>query len=112
MPQLCTAKSILFADHNYVIIIVNRLKPMSVSPLLSMSVVEVLEAMICDPHGETTQYTVFVELLRQVAGLRRRLFALFGHPAGSVRETVAVIMRTIAGGGCNCSRVHAGCCFA
>ncbi|KAK6941565.1 GYF domain 2 [Dillenia turbinata] len=89
-------KSVLFANQNYVIILVNRLKPMSVSPLLSMSIVEVLEAMICEPHGETTQYTVFVELLRQVAGLRRRLFALFGHPAESVREAVAVIMRTIA----------------
>ncbi|KAA8535011.1 hypothetical protein F0562_030014 [Nyssa sinensis] len=89
-------KSVLFAHQSNVIILVNRLKPMSVSPLLSMSVVEVLEAMICEPHGETTQYTVLVELLRQVAGLRRRLFALFGHPAESVRETVAVIMRTIA----------------
>ncbi|KHN15141.1 DnaJ like subfamily C member 13 [Glycine soja] len=89
-------KSVLFANHNYIMILVNRLKPTSVSPLLSMTVVEVLEAMICDPHGETTQYTVFVELLRQVAGLKRRLFALFGHPAESVRETVAMIMRSIA----------------
>ncbi|KAL9274125.1 DnaJ homolog subfamily C GRV2-like protein, partial [Drosera capensis] len=89
-------KSVLFAHHSYAIILVSRLKPFSVSPLLSMSIVEVLEAMICEPQGETTQYTVFVELLRQVAGLRRRLFALFGHPAESVRETVAVIMRTIA----------------
>ncbi|KAK9149024.1 hypothetical protein Scep_007781 [Stephania cephalantha] len=89
-------KSVLFANQNYVTILVNRLRPMSVSPLLSMSVVEVLEAMLCDPHGETTQYITFVELLRQVAGLRRRLFALFGHPAESVRESVAVIMRTIA----------------
>lgn len=90
------SKSVLFANQNYVTILVNRLKPLSVSPLLSMSVVEVLEAMLCDPHGETTQYTTFVELLREVAGLRRRLFALFGHPAESVRETIAVIMRTIA----------------
>lgn len=90
------AKSVLFANHSYVIILVNRLKPMSVSPLLSMAVVEVLEPMICEPHGETTQYTVLVEFLRQVAGLKRRLFALFGHPAESVRETVAVLMRTIA----------------
>ncbi|KAL5729405.1 DnaJ subfamily C grv2 [Ranunculus cassubicifolius] len=90
------SKSVLFANQNYVTILVNRLKPLSVSPLLSMSVVEVLEAMLCEPHGETTQYTTFVELLREVAGLRRRLFALFGHPAESVRETVAVIMRTIA----------------
>ncbi|XP_047308725.1 dnaJ homolog subfamily C GRV2-like [Impatiens glandulifera] len=89
-------KSVLFASNSNVIILVNRLRPMSVSQLLSMSIVEVLEAMICEPHGDTTQYTVFVELLRQVAGLRRRLFALFGHPAGTVRETVAVIMRTIA----------------
>lgn len=89
-------KSVLFLNNSNIIIVVNRLKPMSVSPLLSMSVVEVLEAMICEPHGETTQYTIFVELLRQVAGLRRRLFALFGHPAESVRKTVAVIMRTIA----------------
>ncbi|XP_038878826.1 dnaJ homolog subfamily C GRV2 isoform X1 [Benincasa hispida] len=89
-------KSVLFAHQGYVIILVNRLKPMSISPLLSMAVVEVLDAMICEPHGETTQYPVFVELLRQVAGLKRRLFALFGHPAESVRETVAVIMRTIA----------------
>ncbi|CAH9079869.1 unnamed protein product [Cuscuta europaea] len=89
-------KSVLFAQPSNLIILVNRIKPISVSPLLSMSVVEVLEAMICEPHGETTQYTVFVELLRLVAGLRRRLFALFGHPAESVRETVAVIMRTIA----------------
>ncbi|QHO50683.1 uncharacterized protein DS421_1g24440 [Arachis hypogaea] len=49
------------------------LKPTSVSPLLSMAVV-----------------------LRQVAGLKRRLFALFGHLTESVRETVAVIMRSIA----------------
>nr|AAK00435.1 hypothetical protein [Oryza sativa Japonica Group] len=56
----------------------------------------VLEAMLCEPHGETTQHATFVELLRQVAGLRRRLFALFAHPAESVRETVSVIMRTIA----------------
>jgi DnaJ family protein C protein 13 len=89
-------KSMLFAQQSNLVILVNRLKPMSVSPLLSMSVVEVLEAMICEPHGETTQYTVFVEILREVAGLKRRLFALFGHPAESVRETVAVIMRTIA----------------
>ncbi|KAG7023563.1 DnaJ-like subfamily C GRV2, partial [Cucurbita argyrosperma subsp. argyrosperma] len=89
-------KSVLFAHQGYVVILVNRLKPMSISPLLSMAVVEVLDAMICEPHGETTQYPVFVELLRQVAGLKRRLFALFGHPAESVRETVAVIMRTIA----------------
>ncbi|KAK4764687.1 hypothetical protein SAY86_025777 [Trapa natans] len=89
-------KSYLFSNHDYVTIIANRLKPMSVSPLLSMSAVEILEAMICDPHSETTQTPVFVELLRQVAGLKRRLFALFGHPAESVRETVAVIMRTIA----------------
>ncbi|KAF6175251.1 hypothetical protein GIB67_030469 [Kingdonia uniflora] len=89
-------KSVLFAHQNYVTILISRLKPMSVSALLSMSVVEVLEAMLCEPHGETTQYNTFVELLRQVAGLRRRLFALFGHPAESVRETVAVIMRTIA----------------
>ncbi|XP_027917941.1 dnaJ homolog subfamily C GRV2 isoform X1 [Vigna unguiculata] len=89
-------KSVLFANQNYIIILVNRLKPTSVSPLLTMTVVEVLEAMICDPHGETTQYSVFVELLRQVAGLKRRLFALFGHPAESVRETVAMIMRSIA----------------
>lgn len=89
-------KSVLFSQPGHVIVLVNRLRPMSVSPLLSMAVVEVLEAMVCEPHGETTQYTVFVELLRQVAGLKRRLFALFGHPAESVRETVAVIMRTIA----------------
>ncbi|XP_071716803.1 dnaJ homolog subfamily C GRV2 isoform X2 [Rutidosis leptorrhynchoides] len=89
-------KSVLFAHQGNLVILVNRLKSMSVSPLLSMSIAEVLEAMICDPHSETTQYSVFVELLRQVAGLRRRLFVLFGHPAESVREIVAVIMRTIA----------------
>ncbi|KAH6778697.1 DNAJ heat shock N-terminal domain-containing protein [Perilla frutescens var. hirtella] len=89
-------KSVLFAEQNNLNVLVNRLKPISVSPLLSMTVVEVLEAMICEPHCETTQYTVFVELLRLVAGLRRRLFALFGHPAESVRETVAVVMRSIA----------------
>ncbi|GJM91559.1 hypothetical protein PR202_ga07941 [Eleusine coracana subsp. coracana] len=74
----------------------STLKPISVSPLLSLSIVEVLEAMLCEPHGETTQHATFVELLRQVAGLRRRLFALFAHPSESVRETVSVIMRTIA----------------
>ncbi|KAL3535786.1 hypothetical protein ACH5RR_004247 [Cinchona calisaya] len=89
-------KSVLFSNQSSLIILVNRLKPMSTSPLLSMSVVEVLEVMICDANAETTQYAVFVDLLRLVAGLRRRLFALFGHAAESVRETVAVIMRTIA----------------
>lgn len=34
--------------------------------------------------------------LPQVANLRRRLFALFAHPAAGVFETVALIMRTIA----------------
>ncbi|KAK3153377.1 hypothetical protein QOZ80_2BG0171510 [Eleusine coracana subsp. coracana] len=90
------AKSVLFSQSIYVPILVNRLKPISVSPLLSLSIVEVLEAMLCEPHGETTQHATFVELLRQVAGLRRRLFALFAHPSESVRETVSVIMRTIA----------------
>ncbi|XP_039785026.1 dnaJ homolog subfamily C GRV2-like isoform X2 [Panicum virgatum] len=90
------AKSVLFSQPIYVPVLVNRLKPISVSPLLSLSVVEVLEAMLCEPHGETTQHATFVELLRQVAGLRRRLFALFAHPAESVRETISVIMRTIA----------------
>uniref|UniRef100_A0A452YQD7 J domain-containing protein n=1 Tax=Aegilops tauschii subsp. strangulata TaxID=200361 RepID=A0A452YQD7_AEGTS len=90
------AKSVLFAQPIYVPVLVSRLKPLSVSPLLSLSVVEILEAMLCDPHGETTQHATFVELLRQVAGLRRRLFALFAHPAESVRETISVIMRTIA----------------
>jgi DnaJ homolog subfamily C member 13 len=89
-------KSMLFSELSYATILVNRLRPSSVSPVLSMAVVDVLEAMLCEPYGETTQHTTFVELLRQVAGLRRRLFALFGHPAESVRETVAVIMRTIA----------------
>ncbi|KAL3643272.1 DnaJ subfamily C grv2 [Castilleja foliolosa] len=89
-------KSVLFAEQSNLTVLVNRLRPVSVSPLLSMAVVEVLEVMICEPHNETTQYTVFVELLRLVAGLRRRLFALFGHPAESVRETVAVVMRSMA----------------
>ncbi|GFP82733.1 Dnaj homolog subfamily c grv2 [Phtheirospermum japonicum] len=89
-------KSVLFAEQSNLTVLVNRLRPISVSPLLSMAVVEVLEVMICEPHSETTQYTVFVELLRLVAGLRRRLFALFGHPAESVRETVAVVMRSMA----------------
>ncbi|KAK1413925.1 hypothetical protein QVD17_29662 [Tagetes erecta] len=89
-------KSVLFAHQGNLVVMINRLKSMSVSPLLSMTIVEVLEAMICDPHGETTQYSVFVELLRQVAALKRRLFALFGHPAESVRETVAMMMRIIA----------------
>ncbi|KAJ4802760.1 DnaJ subfamily C GRV2 [Rhynchospora pubera] len=89
-------KSMLFSELSYAAILVNRLRPSSVSPLLSMAIVDVFEAMLCEPYGETTQHATFVELLRQVAGLRRRLFALFGHPAESVRETVAVIMRTIA----------------
>lgn len=90
------SKSVLFGHQHYVIVLVNRLKPTTVSPLLSMAVVEVLEALLCEPHGDTTQHTTFVELLRQVAGLKRRLFTLFGHPAEIVRETIAVIMRTIA----------------
>lgn len=93
---LMHAKSALFGHQSSITILVNRLKPLSVSPLLSMAVVEVLEAMLCEPQSETTDYSMFVETLRQVAGLRRRLFALFGHPAESVREAVAVIMRTIA----------------
>ncbi|MCO5552633.1 hypothetical protein L7F22_006148 [Adiantum nelumboides] len=93
---LMHAKSALLGHQSYVTILVNRLKPLSVSPLLSMAVVEVLEAMLCEPQSETTDHSMFVEMLRQVAGLRRRLFALFGHPAESVRETIAVIMRTIA----------------
>ncbi|KAJ7528593.1 hypothetical protein O6H91_15G009400 [Diphasiastrum complanatum] len=93
---LMHAKSALLGHQLQITVLVNRLRPMSVSPLLSMAVVEVLEAMLCEPQSETTDSSMFVELLRQVAGLRRRLFALFGHPGESVRETVAVIMRTIA----------------
>ncbi|KAL4345877.1 hypothetical protein AHAS_Ahas11G0322300 [Arachis hypogaea] len=36
------------------------------------------------------------QLCIRIAGLKRRLFALFGHLTESVRETVAVIMRSIA----------------
>ncbi|KAL2651546.1 hypothetical protein R1flu_019674 [Riccia fluitans] len=94
--NLLHAKSSLLGSVLHITVLVNRLKPVSVSPLLSMAVVEVLEAMLCEPQSETTDPSTFVELLRQVAGLRRRLFALFAHPAEGVRETVAVIMRTIA----------------
>ncbi|XP_024523013.1 dnaJ homolog subfamily C GRV2 isoform X1 [Selaginella moellendorffii] len=90
------AKSALFGNQLHTTVLVNRLKSPSVSTLLSMAVVEVLEAMLCEPQSETTDSSTFIEMLRQVAGLRRRLFALFGHPAEGVRETVAVIMRTIA----------------
>ncbi|KAG6548512.1 hypothetical protein Mapa_010000 [Marchantia paleacea] len=94
--NLMHAKNNLFGSVLHITVLVNRLKPVSVSPLLSMAVVEVLEAMLCEPQSETTDPSTFVELLRQVAGLRRRLFALFAHPAEGVRETVAVVMRTIA----------------
>jgi DnaJ family protein C protein 13 len=90
------AKSAMLGSQLNIMMLVNRLKPATVSPLLSMAVVEVLEAMLCEPQSETTDYSTFVEMLRQVAGLKRRLFALFGHPAEGVRETVAVIMRAIA----------------
>ncbi|BBM97673.1 DnaJ homolog subfamily C member 13 [Marchantia polymorpha subsp. ruderalis] len=94
--NLIHAKNNLFGSVFHITILVNRLKPVSVSPLLSMAVVEVLEALLCEPQSESTDDSTFVELLRQVAGLRRRLFALFAHPAEGVRETVAVVMRTIA----------------
>ncbi|KAE8675905.1 DnaJ-like protein subfamily C GRV2 [Hibiscus syriacus] len=42
-------KSVLFSQQGYVVILVNRLKSTSVSPLLSMAFFEVLKAMICDP---------------------------------------------------------------
>lgn len=90
------AKSAMLGNQLYITVLINRLKSASVSPLLSMAVVEVLEPMLCEPQSETTDYSTFVEMLRQVAGLKRRLFGLFGHPAEGVRETVAVIMRAIA----------------
>ena len=90
------AKSAMLGSQLHIMILVYRLKPSTVSPLLSMAIVEVLEAMLCEPHSETTDHSTFVEMLRQVAGLKRRLFALFGHPAEGVRETIAVIMRAIA----------------
>lgn len=94
--NLTHAKSAFLGHQSHITVLVNRLTPSSVSPLLSMAVVEVLEAMLCEPLSETTDYSTFVEMLRQVAGLKRRLFSLFAHPAESVRETIAVIMRTIA----------------
>lgn len=90
------AKSAMLGNQVHLMILVYRLKPAAVSPLLSMAIVEVLEAMLCEPHSETTDHSTFVEMLRLVAGLKRRLFALFGHPAEGVRETIAVIMRAIA----------------
>ncbi len=90
------AKSAMLGSAAQITVLVNRLRTASVSPLLSMAIVDVLEAMLCEPQSETTESSTFVEMLRQVAGLKRRLFALFGHPAEGVRETVAVIMRAIA----------------
>lgn len=90
------AKSAMLGNQVHLMILVYRLKPATVSPLLSMAIVEVLEAMLCEPQSETTDHSTFVEMLRLVAGLKRRLFALFGHPAEGVRETIAVIMRAIA----------------
>ncbi|XLU79096.1 hypothetical protein S245_002517 [Arachis hypogaea] len=54
------------------------------------------EGVASEAAGLVAAVIVVGLLLRQVAGLKRRLFALFGHLTESVRETVAVIMRSIA----------------
>eukprot|EP00854_Cymbomonas_tetramitiformis_P001459 gene1459-2082_t len=51
------------------------------SPLATMSVVEVLEAVLCEPGIYSTDDTTYVGLLAAVAQLGRPLFALFAHPA-------------------------------
>ncbi|KAH7845556.1 hypothetical protein Vadar_003522 [Vaccinium darrowii] len=74
--------------------LVTRTIPKYVSPLLSMSVnMEVLEAMICEPRGQT-KCTVFVELLRQVASLRTKRDGCRDHVYNNRTR-------------CNCRRVHA-----
>ncbi|CAI5466822.1 unnamed protein product [Closterium sp. Yama58-4] len=90
------AKAAFFPTPVQVAAVVNRLKPRSVSPLLSAAAVAVVEALVCSPDSDTTQDATFHETLRQVANLKRRLFSLFAHPAEGTREAVAVIMCTIA----------------
>ncbi|KAK3252934.1 hypothetical protein CYMTET_37788 [Cymbomonas tetramitiformis] len=69
------------------------------SPLATMSVVEVLEAVLCEPGIYSTDDTTYVGLLAAVAQLGRPLFALFAHPAPNVRDITAMLMRSVAEGG-------------
>ncbi|CAI5970939.1 unnamed protein product [Closterium sp. NIES-65] len=96
MAARAAAKAAFFPTPVQVAAVVNRLKPRSVSPLLSAAAVAVVEALVCSPDSDTTQDAIFHETLRQVANLKRRLFSLFAHPAEGTREAVAVIMCTIA----------------
>ncbi|CAI5949315.1 unnamed protein product [Closterium sp. NIES-65] len=96
MAARAAAKAAFFPMPVQVAAVVNRLKPRSVSPLLSAAAVAVVEALVCSPDSDTTQDAIFHETLRQVANLKRRLFSLFAHPAEGTREAVAVIMCTIA----------------
>eukprot|EP00899_Mesostigma_viride_P016162 jgi/Mesvir1/24547/Mv21885-RA.1 len=96
MYRIVTAKSVALSSRVNCTTLVGRLWPDRVSALVSMAVVEVLDAVLCEPNSETTDDRVYYELLQQVASLGRRLFSLFSHPAKAVVEGVAVIMRTIA----------------
>eukprot|EP00898_Chlorokybus_atmophyticus_P007654 jgi/Chlat1/7890/Chrsp66S00581 len=96
MLQLMGAKTAAFSPANNSPTLVSLLWPQDISPLLSMAVLDVLEAVMCEPMSESTDDRIYFDMLRHVASLGRRLFALFSHPAHCVVEGVAVIMRTIA----------------
>jgi DnaJ family protein C protein 13 len=75
---LQNAKQALLANAGQITILVSRLRPITVSPLLSLQVVGVLEAMLCEPHSESTDDRTFHEMLRQVRGSTERLVRVLG----------------------------------
>lgn len=66
------------------------------SPLLSLALVEVIGALICEPGSRTTDLPIFQKMLELCSGLGRPLFSLFSHASGRVSDGAAVIMRSVA----------------
>ena len=66
--MLAHAKSATLGPPNQMGMLVGRLRGGEISPLLSACVVEVLEAVLCEPLSETTDDRTYYEALRQVGG--------------------------------------------
>ncbi|GAM17197.1 hypothetical protein SAMD00019534_003720 [Acytostelium subglobosum LB1] len=63
--------------------------------LVLNAAIELLTLLLCEPYSETTDSTIFQDLLTRVGGLGRDLFKLFMHPCQSISKNAGMLMNVV-----------------
>ncbi|KYQ94058.1 DnaJ like protein [Tieghemostelium lacteum] len=63
--------------------------------LVLSSSIELLTLLICDPYSETTDSTIFNDILSRVGQLGRDLFKLFTHQCPAISKNAGMLMQVV-----------------